>query len=232
MVDRIGPRPFGKCVCRSSSYAPSHAIGPRKLQSMGPPKQSSGRPMLETLPLVPLGRQVLLPGSAARVSLASWESRFADHAPLHLYDTCTRTFDRASRLLYCSSIDHGVLRMYRLACSDLVQHLLDAGGGDLLVVAVPLASGHDAAADELTDSNGSRSAAGDGGDERGSQAQSGPDKVAASVSKLDLSRLHARGTIARVRQLTRLSEVRPHLHLSILPATAAHQYNKCRHPRR
>ena len=47
---------------------------------MGPEKQSNGRHNPATLALVPLARQVLLPDSAARVSLSSWDSR-SDHAP-------------------------------------------------------------------------------------------------------------------------------------------------------
>ncbi len=96
--------------------------------------------------------------------------------------------------------------------SSLVQHLLKADGGTLLVVAVPLEQ-HDDAADELPDGDGrqsavaSRDAASDGGDEHGSRAQSGPGRVTELVGKLDLSRLHGRGTVARVRQLTRLAEV-------------------------
>ena len=109
--------------------------------------------------------------------------------------------------------------------SSLVQHLLKADGGDLLVVAVPLELDPDAA-DELPDSDGrqpaptSRDAAGDSGDERGSQAQLGSRTGTESVTKLDLSRLHARGTIARVRQLTWLAEVQP------LPCRTD-QYNRC-----
>ena len=103
-----------------------------------------------------------------------------------------------------------------------MQHLLKADGGNLLVAAVPLEVDH-GAADELPDSDGRESAAashradGDGRDDTGGQSQLGSGRVTEPVEKLDLSRLHGRGTIARVRQLTRLAEVHPLLPYALGP---------------
>ena len=116
--------------------------------------------------------------------------------------------------------------------SALVQHLLGADGGDVLVVAVPLDVAADDA-DERRDGDGQRSvgtardAAGEG-DERGSQAQSG-----SGSRKLDVSHLHDRGTIARVRQLTRVAQVHLSLPLHTRSIATAHMYTDiddlCKH---
>ena len=46
-------------------------------------------------------------------------------------------------------------------------------------------------------------------DERAGHAQSGFSRAIKSIGEVHLSRLHGRGTIARVRQLTRVAEVSP-----------------------
>ncbi len=115
-----------------------------------------------------------------------------------------------------------MLSLCALARSSLVQHLLKADGGNLLVVAVPLESDH-AATDELPDGEGRQTAAaprdeaGDSRDETGSQSVLGSSRVTEPPGKLDLSRLHGRGTVARVRQLTRLAEVHPLLPSALGP---------------
>ncbi len=100
-----------------------------------------------------------------------------------------------------------------------MQHLLNADGGDLLVVAVPFDLDDDAprgsadgeASQRRGESRSPDDVADDGGGrESPTQSRSlqlGSGRAVESAGKLDVSRLHGRGTIARVRQLTRVAKV-------------------------